>query len=410
VIETPLSHPWLILCIGVIIVLAILVKNGLRRLGLPPLVGFIALGFLLNLAHIEFGFLDAGARKIFRLLAEIGLITLLFRIGLESNIIGLLRQLRRASFVWLSGVTVSAALGYGAAALMGLALLPCLFVAIALTATSVGVTVGIWHDAGALDSSLGELLVDVAELDDISGIILMALLFAVAPVLQSGRNLEVLPIALKTGALLLLKLALFGLACYGFAHYLEGRITAFFRRFATPPAPMLVVGGLGFVMASLAGVLGFSMAIGAFFAGLVFSRDPDAVKIDASFDSLYDLFSPFFFVGLGLHLDPRGLSGALGLGLVLLMAAVVGKLLGHGLPVLPSLGWSGALLVGVSMAPRAEIALIIMEQGLKLGKWAVPSEVYAAMVLVSAATCMFTPFVVRSLLNRWPEAAEAGPA
>jgi hypothetical protein len=51
-----------------------------------------------------------------------------------------------------------------------------------------------------------------------------------------------------------------------------------------------------------------------------------------------------------------------------------------------------------------------MEQGLKLGKWAMPSEVYAAMVLVSAATCMFTPFVVRSLLNRWPEAAEAGPA
>ena len=409
-IETPLSHPWLILLIGVIIVLAILVKSGLRRLGLPPLVGFIALGFLLNLAHIEFGLLDTGAQHIFQWLAEIGVITLLFRIGLESNLTGLLRQLRRASLVWLGGVTVSAALGYLAAAFVGLALIPRLFVAIALTATSVGVSVSIWHEAGVLETPTGELLVDVAEMDDVSGIIFMALLFAIAPVLKSGQNAALFSLVFETGALLLLKLGLFGLLCYGFAHYLEDHVTIFFRRFGTPPAPMLVVAGLGFIMASLAGVLGFSLAIGAFFAGLVFSRDPEAVRIDASFDSLYELFSPFFFVGLGLHLDPRGLSGALGLGLVLLIAGVVGKLLGHGFPALPSLGWSGAILVGVSLAPRAEIAMIIMEQGLKLGRWAVPSEVYAAMVLVSAATCVITPFVVRSLLTRWPEAAEAGSA
>lgn len=274
--------------------------------------------------------------------------------------------------------------------------------AIALTATSVGVSVGIWHEAGALDSPQSELLVDVAEMDDISGIILMALLFAVAPVLHRGANLEVWPIALKTGILLLLKLVLFALLCYGLAHYLESRITGFFRRFATPPAPMLVVVGLGFIMASLAGLLGFSLAIGAFFAGLVFSRDPDAVRIDAAFDSLYELFSPFFFVGLGRHLDPRGLSGALALGLALLLAGAAGKIVGHGFSALPVLGWSGALLLGVSMVPRAEIALIIMEQGLTLGEWAVPTEAYAAMVLVSAATCLFTPFVVRSLLKGRP--------
>lgn len=405
-IETEISHPMLILLIGVIIVLAILIKSLLRRLIIPPLVGFIALGFLLNLANARFGFLSAGAREIFKLLAEIGIITLLFRIGLESEIFGLLQQLQRASFVWVVGVVVSAALGYLAAWLMGLALLPALFVAIALTATSVGVSVGIWQDLGALDTPTGELLLDVAELDDISGIIFMALLFALAPILETVQSVDLLSVVAETVSLLLIKLALFGIFCFAFAVLLERHITKFFRKIATPSSLMLVVAGIGFVMASLAGLLGFSLAIGAFFAGLVFSGDPQSVKIDASFDSLYELFSPFFFVGLGLYMDPHSLVTSVELGLVLLGAAVFGKLLGHGTPTLLSMGWSGAVLVGVSTVPRAEIAMIIMEQGLVLGNWAVPPSVYSAMVLVSAATCVIGPFAVRGLLNRWPHMAE----
>ena len=405
-IETEISHPMLILLIGVIIVLAILIKSLLRRLIIPPLVGFIALGFLLNLANARFGFLSAGAREIFKLLAEIGIITLLFRIGLESEIFGLLQQLQRASFVWVVGVVVSAALGYLAAWLMGLALLPALFVAIALTATSVGVSVGIWQDLGALDTPTGELLLDVAELDDISGIIFMALLFALAPILETVQSVDLLSVVAETVSLLLIKLALFGIFCFAFSVLLERHITQFFRKIATPSSLMLVVAGIGFAMASLAGLLGFSLAIGAFFAGLVFSGDPQSVKIDASFDSLYELFSPFFFVGLGLYMDPHSLVTSVELGLVLLGAAVFGKLLGHGTPTLLSMGWSGAVLVGVSTVPRAEIAMIIMEQGLVLGHWAVPPAVYSAMVLVSAATCVIGPFAVRGLLNRWPHMAE----
>jgi Kef-type K+ transport system membrane component KefB len=401
-----LSNPQLIFLIGGVIILTVLVKSGVERLGAPPLVGFIALGFLLNLAHLRFDVLAEGGRELFRLLAEIGVFTLMFRIGLESDIAGLLRQLRRASFVWLGGVAASGALGYATAAwVLGLAMLPSLFVAIALTATSVGVSVALWHEAGALGSPTGRLLLVLAELDDISGILLMALLLAVAPVLLSGQGEGVLLLVAETGGLLLLKLAVFLLWCYAFAVLFESRITGFFRRGAAPPAPMLVVAGMGIVIASLAGMLGLSIAVGAFFAGLVFSRDPASDKIDASFNALYELFTPFFFVGIGLLIDPRGLDAALGLGLALLAAAVVGKSLGHGLPAFWSAGWSGGVLVGVSMVPRAEIAMIVMEQGLNLGEWAVPPEVYAAMVLVSAATCLITPLAVRRLLQQWPEVA-----
>lgn len=408
-VESGIDPSLLILLIGATIVLNIMVKCGLERIGVPALIGYMALGFLIAVADVQAGFLSADGKKIFEFLARLGVITLLFRIGLESNITGLLQQLRRASFIWIGGVFFCGALGYVTAYyLLGLALIPSLFIAIALTATSVGIPAGVWQGAGAINSPNGELLIDVAELDDISGIILMALLFAVVPVLQEGLGKSLLPILAETSGLILLKLAVFGTLCALFSIFVERRITGFFGRIVPPPNPMLVVGGIGFIMAALARLLGFSLAIGAFFAGLVFSRDPEAVKIEASFEALYDLFSPFFFIGIGLYINPQVLTTALEVGTLLLVVAVLGKLIGHGFPTLLSLGWTAAVLIGFSMVPRAEIAMIIMEHGLSLGAWAVPPQVYAAMVLVSAMTCIFSPIIVRALLRRWPQTEGGG--
>lgn len=409
-VEEQVNHPLIILLVGCTVVLAILVRKAFNRAGLPPLVGFMILGFLINLADIRFGILSSWGREIFKLLAELGVITLLFRIGLESNIIKLLGQLRRASYVWLSGVVLSAAAGYGLAYyIAGLALIPSLFIAIALTATSVGVSVGIWQEAEALDSPTAELLLDVAEMDDVSAIIFMALLFALAPVLQNGTLSSLWYPVVTTGVILLLKLLLFGAFCALFSRYLEAHITQWFKKIAEPPVSLLVVAGIGIIMAAFAGLIGFSSAIGAFFAGLVFSRDPESVKLDAAFEPVYELFSPFFFIGIGLNVDPNLLFGALGLGLLLLLGAFLGKTVGHGAPTWAALGASGAILLGLSMVPRAEIAMIIMEQGLELGTWAVPPEAYAAMVMVSAATCLLPPLVVRPLLRRWqPQEEGAG--
>lgn len=408
-IDLQLNLSLMILLVGAIIVLAILTKSVSQRMQVPALVGYIVIGFLLRMADVRWEFLSEGARVVFEFLAKIGVITLLFRIGLESNVAKLLRRLRRASTIWIGDVLFSGGLGFVVCFfLLGFALIPSLFVAIALSATSVGVSVGVWHDANAVNSPTGELLLDVAELDDISGIVLMALLFAVVPVLKEGTQASITPILLKTGGLILLKLVAFGGLCAVFSLYLERRITDFFKRIESPPNFMLLVAGIGFIMAALAGWLGFSVAIGAFFAGLAFSRDPESVKIDASFGPLYELFSPFFFIGIGLSIDPGTMTSALGLGLLLLMAAAFGKLFGDGTPAFITVGGSGALLVGVSMMPRAEIAMIVMQRGLSLGEWAVPSRVFGAMVVVSAATCIISPIIVRSLLRRWPQQEEGG--
>jgi Kef-type K+ transport system membrane component KefB len=166
---------------------------------------------------------------------------------------------------------------------------------------------------------------------------------------------------------------------------------------------MLVVMGVGFLIASFAGWLGFSLAIGAMFAGLAFSRDPEAVKTEKSFQDLYAFVTPFFFISIGFNIDPDALTQALQIGAVLTVAALLGKLIGDGLPSWLLIGGSGAALIGASMIPRAEIAMVIMHQGQQLGPEVVPPPVYAGMVMVSGVTCLLAPLLLNPLLKRWPQ-------
>ncbi len=398
-------HPLLVLCLGLVAVVAALLKSRLARLGVPALVAFIAMGFLLRLVDTRWNLLVGHGRLVFDALARLGVICLLFRVGLESDLGGLLSQLRRALCVFAGNVVVSGGLGYVAARhVLGLDLAPGLFVAVAMMATSVGVAVAVWQDADALDSPRGRLLVDTAELDDIWGVVAMALLLAVAEgwAAQAEDGADLAAAAVTLGGVTL-KLLGFGALCILFSKYVEKPLTRWVERLEKPPDPMLTVAGVAIVFAALAGLLGFSAAIGAFFAGLVFSRDPDAVRMDASFQAVYDLLVPFFFVGIGLAVMPGALVGSLGLGAVLLAAAVIGKVVGTAAPALAFTGGRGAALVGLSMVPRAEITMIVMEKGRTLGNAFVPPAVFGGMVLVVMATCLTVPLAVRRLLHMWPQ-------
>ncbi|MBE9170211.1 cation:proton antiporter [Pleurocapsales cyanobacterium LEGE 06147] len=406
-VETLQSLPLVVLLVGTLLTLAILSKSGMARIGLPALVGYLVLGFLMRLADSQWQILSTQGQEIFEFLAEIGIISLLFRVGLESDLEGLLSQLSRASLIWIGNVLLSGGLGFVTAYFwLQLGLVTSLFIAIAMTATSVGVSIGVWQEEEATDSENGELLLDVAEMDDISGVILMALLFAVAPVLQETGISSILSVLAKTTGEFFLKAIVFGACCYFFSRYIEEKLTKFFNQIEQPPDPMLEVAGIGFIIAAIAGLLGFSVAIGAFFAGLLFSRDPEAVKLDASFQSIYELFVPFFFIGIGLKIAPNALISGLRVGAILLIAAIVGKLIGAAIPALFTVNCQGAILLGVSLIPRAEITFIVMQRGLSLGDWAVPSNIFAAMVVVSTITSIGAPITLRWLLHKWPQTRE----
>jgi Kef-type K+ transport system membrane component KefB len=393
----------LVLLVGLSTVLAMAVRAGLERVGVPPLVGFVGLGMVLSAIDRNIPLLTEPVLHAFELLGSLGIVALLFRVGLGSHPQRLWRKLPDASVIWIGNVLVSGAVGYlVATTLLGWPLIPSLIVTVALTATSIGVAVPVWEEAGALDSDNGSLMLDVAELDDISGVILMALLFAVLPTLQAGVG-ELWPALTGTASSLATRLVAFTVLCVAFAHYLEPILDRGITRWERPTERVLTVAGLGSVIAAFAGALGFSLAIGALFAGLIFSRNAASIMRDRSLNGLYDFLTPFFFIGIGLKVDPGAFGGAIGVGAVLLVAAVVGKLIGGMLPALLTTSLPAATLIGVSLVPRAEIAMVIMDRGHDLGPWAVPDAVYSAMTVVTLATCVMTPLVLGPLLRRWPQ-------
>jgi Kef-type K+ transport system membrane component KefB len=399
-------HTVWVLLLGLIVIASGLIEAGFKRFRIPALVGYLLLGMSLSMIDTRWTVLSPPVRNGFSFLADIGVIALLFKVGLKSHPGALASKLPQAVKVWVGDISGSALLGFVACHyLLQLPLIPSLIIATALTATSVGVSVAAWQSRRALESDNGQLLLDVAELDDISAIALMALLFALVPILHQGHTAMLSTLGI-TGAGFIAKFGLFLGLCYLFARYLEPRLTRFTTRLEPAPQRMLTVIGAGFIIAAFANWLGFSLAIGALFAGLVFSGDPEAVKTEKSFRDIYAFVTPFFFINIGLNVVPDYIVSGAGLGLVLLIAAVLGKFIGAGTPALLTSGVTGATLIGVSMIPRAEIAMIVVHQARQLGDWAMPEPIYAAMVFVSLTTCIAAPWVLYRLLQRWPQRAK----
>lgn len=390
---------WGLLLIGLLVVLSILSKAALESLDLPDLLGYLLIGVGLGLIDQTWPQALPLGPQLLTFLAQIGVVALLFRIGLECEIEHLWRRLSGATWIWVVNVTASLVTVLATCLLLlDWALLPGLFVTVALTATGIGVSVRVWRTSDQLGSAKGALMLDVAEMDDLFGVVLLALLTALAPKLQSGWSADLLAPTLLTLGSTMGKMGVLALGGLAFARYLEYPLTHWLNDLQPQPDTMISVLGVGLVVAGLTALLGFSAAIGGFFAGLLFSGDPLSVKIDASFDSVHDLFVPFFFIFVGFSIDLPILAGALGPILVLLIAAVLGKGLGSYLPVSRRLRPASALVFAVALIPRSEITMIVMQRGLELG--VVSQQLFGVVVTVAALTMVGVPLTLRLLLSQ----------
>jgi Kef-type K+ transport system membrane component KefB len=403
------DEPIFLLIISALVLLSILTKWGAQRyLRVPPVVGFIALGGGLRAAQNQWHFFPETGEWTLTILGELGVAVLLFQVGLKSDIRGLLRELPRAARVWVFDVLASASCAFAVAIASGLSWMTAVFVASALSATSVSISAVIWEDTERLQSKLGRLLVDVAELDDLSAVILWLICLAVVPIARDGgAGGEMVEAGLKASGWLLGKVVLFGAACWVFARYVERRFTAWVARAARPPELVLTILGAGFAAAGVAGAIGFSVAVGALFAGLMFSRDARAVQQQAHLAPLHGLLAPFFFIDVGFDLNTSEIGTSLTLGLLLFVPAVLGKLLGVGLPVARFFGWRAGAVMGASMLPRAEIALLVAGIGNRMGDWAVPDVVYGGLVCAAGMSAIASPLLLEGLFRRWPEVHES---
>ncbi|MFW5769284.1 MAG: cation:proton antiporter, partial [Spirochaetota bacterium] len=149
----------LILSLGVLVIIAVLLKSRLKEVGLPSSVGFIAVGFLLNYINTQAEFITPAVKSVFEVLMKLGVIALLFEIGLESDLHGLAKQLKKASLISIVNLLICGFAGFAAVYwVCGMGLIPGLFAGTALTATSVGISLSVWKETGSLKSRNGELL------------------------------------------------------------------------------------------------------------------------------------------------------------------------------------------------------------------------------------------------------------
>jgi Kef-type K+ transport system membrane component KefB len=375
------------------------VKSLMERIGVPALVGYILLGFLISVMNQQWSFVTNAFNNTFAVLAQLGIVALLFRVGLKSHTQALLAKLPDASLIWIGDVLTNLLLGFLVSRYMlALPLETSLVIATAFSATSVAVSVAVWDEMHKLNTSNGQLLVDVAELDDLSGVLLLAILLAIIPVLQ-GNEAALLPSIGVTTLVVILKLVVFITGCYLFSHYLEPEFTRFNRQWENSTTALTItVLGAGLAIAAVAGFLGFPLAIGALFAGLAFSRDPQAVHTDAKFAYFYEFLTPFFFIHIGMQIDPGAIVPSLGLAAILFIPAALGKFIGVAAPALRIVKRPDAILLGLSMIPRAEIAMIVVYQCREFSDDIVPENVFAAMVLVVVMTSIIAPLILRSLL------------
>jgi Kef-type K+ transport system membrane component KefB len=369
------------------------------------LVG-VGLGNLLPLVFGGKGIAFVRSDPTLLVFAQVGVLILLFDVGLETDLRSLLRVGWSSLLAALLGIAAPMLLGWGAAAwlLPDSPTLAHVFVGATLTATSVGITSRVLKDLGATQSREGQIILGAAVIDDVLGLVVLAVVSgAVAAATKGTAGLSGFAIA---G--ILLRAALFLGITVGLGRLLSGPIVRLAAR--TGPGSLLVFGlALCFILAFAAELVGLADIIGAFAAGLLLDPYGQGVRArqeEATLSELMHplsaLFVPLFFVLMGIQVDVGSLASPdiMLLGAVLVLCGLAGKL-ACGLGVLGDGG--NRLAVGIGMVPRGEVGLIFAGIGVQLtleGKPLLTDGMFSAIVLMVLVTTLLAPIGLRWAFSR----------
>jgi len=385
------------------------------RLGQPSVLGELLAGVALgNLGLLGFqGFAPIATDPFLDMLARLGVLLLLFEVGLESTVRDMMKVGWSALLVALLGVVTPMVLGYG----VGAWLLPDqspyvhLFLGATLTATSVGITARVLKDLGRSTSPEARIILGAAVIDDVLGLVVLAVVSGIIAAAAKGEAM-----GLGAQAWILGKAVLFLCGALWIGSFLSPRVFRVASRLQGGGILLTVALVFCFLLSLLAGLAGLAAIVGAFAAGLVLEPVHYQVLSEREEHSLEDLLHPLatflvpvFFVQMGARVDLRSFAStdALVLAAVLTVAAILGKQV-CSLGVLDRTVHRWA--VGVGMIPRGEVGLIFASIGMGLqldGKPIVSTLEYSAIVIMVIVTTLATPPLLARMLG--PGATSRAP-
>lgn len=416
----------LILLLAIILIAAKLGGEIFERyLKLPAVLGELISGIAIGpfaLGGIDFGFFGPifhiptelhivdGVTELVELpipvepqlffVAQLAAVVLLFEAGLETNRAHFLRWIRPASGIAVGGVVVPFVLGFFATIMFGFASLdsitdaiPALFVGAIMTATSVGITARVLADIRRLDSPEGVTVLAAAVVDDVLGIILLAVVVGIAEEGTITATTLVVIFAKAVGFWL-------GLLILGsiFARYIS-RAVLWFKGAGARVAVAL---SIAFVAAGVAEIwFGLAMIIGSYTIGLALSETELKHQIESPMRQINNFLMPLFFGVIGMQADFSAFGGddssasiwtAIGFAIVLSIFGVVSKLGGAGLPaLLVGFNRTGAWRIAVGMLPRGEVALIVAGIGVAASPPVIGRDVFGVAIVMIIVTTVIAP-------------------
>jgi len=356
-----------------------------KRLGQPPLVGEILAGVIVGPALLGWYAITPETE----LFAQIGAVLLLFEVGVHTRVGDLVRVGGTALTVAILGVALPFLGGFGAATALGLPWEGRVFLAAALTATSVGITSRALDQLGALKTGSGRIVLGAAVIDDVLAMLIVAVAIGTT---TGGVDAGEILVTLGLAA------AFIGIVVVAGTGILSRRpslLTA--PRFAeTPLLPgMIVMLGL----AALSAAIGLAAIIGAFLAGLVVGESAERDALEQETAPIAALFTPFFFgfVGAQIDLNVFATPATVALLVVITALAILTKFAGSFLGAL-RVGRDRALLIGWAMVPRGEVEIIVA--GLALSAGAFGPDLYLVVVGMVVITSMLVPPFLPALVRR----------
>lgn len=385
--------PQLITDLGFILIIAALATLLFKKLGQPLVLGYLIAGFLVS-PHVPFLPTVADKANI-TIWSEIGVIFLLFALGLEFSFKKLFKVGGSASFTATFEVVFMLGLGYLVGQLLGWSTIDSLFFGGILSVSSTTIIVRAFDELGMKGKKFVDLVFGVLVVEDILAIFLLVLLTAIA----STGNFSGLELVFS-GLRLLFFIALW----FVIGIFLIPIFLRKIRSLLEDETTLLVAIGLCFMMVIIAAKVGFSPALGAFVMGSLLAETPEGHKMEHLLQPVKNLFAAVFFVSVGMMIDPKVLIERWDLVLLVTFITVVGKFVSTFLGAfLSGQPRKKAFQAGMSLAQIGEFSFIIAALGVTLK---VTSDfLYPLAIAVSAVTTFTTPYLIKfsEPMNTWVE-------